>query len=371
MSKKEVSVIFFIGNMTHSGGTERVLSIVANGLSERGFHVSIMSLWGKGQSFFSLKKTIKLYWIEERCAKFDILRQLSWLNHILKKEHADFLVDVDIILGLYSFFTSMRKPELRWISWEHFNYFYHFPRNHNLRKIVRRLVCRYADCLVVLTEEDRGYYCRGLRPRCPVAQIYNPASYEVNNFERKEQGKKIIFAAGRLVREKGFDLLISSWKLLEPAYPEWSLLIAGEGEERKSLEKEIKRAGLKNISLPGRTADMEELYRKAAFFVFPSRDEGLPMVLIEAMSFHLPVVSYSCRTGPQEIVTDGKDGFLVEPGHVAEFAGKMELLMQDETLRRNMGERAGESVRRFEAEGILEQWEALFGQLQAACEDGL
>lgn len=349
--------------MSHSGGTERVLSVVANGLSRRGFHVSVMSLWGKGQPFFALEDTIRIYWMEEDCGSFDIIRQLCHMTRILKKEQADFLIDVDMILGFYSFpvrLAGMKRKGLSWISWEHFNYYYHFPRNHYLRKIVRRLVCRWADALVVLTQEDRGYYCRNLKFRCPVIHIYNPVPYE--RVLKKTEEEKLILGAGRLTGVKGFDLLIDSWAMLEPYYPEWKLMIAGEGEDREKLERKARGAGLKNIVFAGRVKEIERLYQKAAFFVFPSRDEGFPMVLLEAMGFSLPAVSYSCKTGPGEIISDGRDGFLVELGQIEAFAEKMETLMRDENLRKKMGQNAGEVIRRFGEKDILDQWEALLAR---------
>lgn len=83
------------------------------------------------------------------------------------------------------------------------------------------------------------------------------------------------------------------------------------------------------------------------------------MALLEAMCFGLPAVSFACRMGPREIVTDGENGFLIEPGNISAFAGKMELLIKDRELRRRMGEKARQSARRFEKEYILDKWEVL------------
>ena len=365
-SKKKKRVCFFIGNMSHSGGTERVLSVIVNGLYERGFSVFIMSLWGEGKSFFDIYEGIKLYWIEQEfkgTGITGIIGRLHYLNRILQKEKAEVLVDVDIILGCYSLFLKRRMKGLRWVSWEHFNYYYHFSKNHYLRKIIRRLVCRYADELVVLTQEDKGYYQKNLKLKCGITQIYNPVPYML--YERETKGvdfaeckrQPMIFAAGRLTRAKGFDLLIQSWKRLEHDYPKWKVIIAGEGEERISLEKAIKKAGLKHIRLIGNVPDIERYYKEAAFFVLPSRDEGFVMVLLEAMFFSNPVVSYNCKTGPKEIVADGKNGFLIEPGEIEKFAEKMEVFMRDAELRRKMGIAGRESASRFSREKVLENWE--------------
>lgn len=355
--KQKAKVVFFIGNLSHSGGTERVLSVIANGLAERGYSVSIISLWGNGEYFFPLCKGIKTYWVEMERRRTGIAGNLHYLTAVLRYERAQVLIDVDIILGCYSFFLTRQMPDLYWISWEHFNYFYHFPKKRLLRKLIRKVVVRYADWLVVLTEEDKENYKRNIKLCCGISRIYNPVPYETV-FLKKEEFP-VIFAAGRLTRAKGFDLLIQSWKLLEKWHPQWQMIVAGEGEEERKLKKAVEKAGIKQIYFVGAVADIERYYEKAAFFVLSSRNEGFGMVLIEAMHYRLPVVAYKCKAGPEEIVDDGETGFLVEQENVKAFAEKMELLMKDGELRRKMGNCGGESVKRFDRDRILDEWELL------------
>lgn len=350
-------IVFFIGNLSCSGGTERVLSVVAGGLAGRGHHVSIISLWGDGNSFFPIRDEVKIYWPRQRGCRAGMLRQFLRLQAVLKSEAPDFLVDVDIILGVYSVFMKKLMPGLQWISWDHFNYYHHFTHNHTLRLIVRRAVCRYADQIVVLTDEDRECYRRNLRPKCRITRIYDPDPYERETGDRERE--RMILAAGRLVREKGFDLLIQSWQILEERYPEWTVLIAGRGRDRKKLESQARKAGLKRLRFIGNVSSVEEYYRRAAFFVLASRSEGFGMVLVEAMHFGLPAVAYSCKGGPKEIILDGENGFLANPGDITGFAGRMEMLMRDGELRRQMGETAKESVKRFEKDKVLDGWEEL------------
>ncbi len=358
MGVHQTEIVFFIGNMTHSGGTERVLSVIANGLTQRGYQVSIVSMWGSGQTFFPLHKAIRLYWLKEEAPKAGIIKKIRTISFILDREKAEFLIDVDIILGFYSFFLKKLRPKIHWISWEHFNYYYHFKKKHNLRKVARRLVAAYSEQLVVLSDEDKGYYTENLNLKCGITRIYNPNPYE--DALPKQIERPIIFAAGRLTKVKGFDLLIKSWKLLEERYPEWTVLVAGEGEDREILEEEKRAAEVKNLHFIGNVPKIEQYYRISAIFVLPSRDEGFGMVLLEAMDFSVPVVSYSCKAGPGEIVIDGENGFLIEPENTDAFAEKMELLMKDENLRRQMGRKARESTERFKKENILDQWEVLF-----------
>ncbi len=358
--REKARLVFFSGNMSHSGGTERVLSVIANGLAGRGYPVSIISLWGGGNSFFPLCDSIHVYWAEKERRRKGIAGNLHYLTAVLKHERPDFLIDVDSILGCYSFFLKRRFPAMYWVSWEHFHYYHHFQRNRHLRKIIRRIVGRCADWLIVLTEEDKQCYQKKLKFHCRISRIYNPVPYERTIPKKKEF--PFIFAAGGLTRVKGFDLLIQSWRLLEKKYPQWKVILAGAGEEEKKLKKKAARAGLKRFHFAGVVTDIERYYEKAAFFVLPSRDEGFGMVLVEAMSYSTPVVSFDCKTGPGEIVEDGETGFLVEPENVTAFADKMEMLMTDGALRRKMGIKAGESVKRFDRERILDEWESLLGE---------
>ena len=356
-----MEIVFFIGNMSHSGGTERVLSVIANGLSERGHRISIMSLWGTGKTFFLLNEEVKVFWLEEEALGAGAFRKLGQLDAFLKKVKPDFLVDVDIILVFYSFFLKRFNPGIHWISWEHFNFYYHFKKNQLLRAVARRMAGRFSEQLVVLSEEDKGYYQKNLKLKCPITRIYNPDPYEG---EKPGEAKEpVIFAAGRLTGVKGFDLLIKSWKMLEERYPKWKVLISGEGEDRYILEEQKEAERLNNFHFIGNVTNIDHFYNISEIFVLPSRDEGFGMVLLEAMEFSLPVVSYSCKAGPGEIVIDGENGYLVEPENVEMFAQKLELLMKDEELRRRMGRCARESVKRFGREQILDEWEGLLGSM--------
>ena len=164
----------------------------------------------------------------------------------------------------------------------------------------------------------------------------------------------MVFAAGRLTRVKGFDLLLESWALLEKDFPDWKLCIAGDGEDRENLLELIEEKGLRAAELVGRVSDMEEWYGRSAFYVLPSRDEGFGMVLIEAMSHGRAAVSFACKAGPGEIISDGENGFLVPEGDTAAFAERMRRLMESPELCREMGERASRSLGAFDREGILE-----------------
>lgn len=354
-----MKVGFLIGNMSNTGGTERVLSLVANGLVKRGLEVSVISLWGNGRPGFFLDNSIKCSYLNETYPKGIKchLRNICSLFRIVKKEHFTILVDVDVILIFYTLPIRLLKRGIKSVSWEHFNFYYVFRKNNRIRRIAMRLAAWTADAFVVLSKEDEGYYRKNLGLKKKLYQIYNPNTYE--NVVLHGSKQKMVFAAGRLTKAKGFDLLLRSWKLVEDDFPDWKLCIAGDGEEKSPLEQQMRELGLKNVIFIGNVSNIEEYYEKTSLFVLPSRNEGFGMVLIEAMAYGNPVVSFDCKAGPKEIISDGKDGFLVPMGDEVLFAERMQCLMRSEKLRMEMGMHAKEDTKRFGLDGILGHWEEL------------
>lgn len=353
---------FLIGNMSHAGGTERVLQQVANGLAERGYSVVVLSVWGTDRLAFSLDERVAFRRLGDEYPRGPAghWRAVRAIRAALRREAPDVLVDVDLILTVYTL-PAAAGLGLKRVAWEHFNFYYHFPKNTWVRALARRLAARFSHAVVVLTEEDRGYYERNLNIRGRLRRIYNPRPFPPG--APAGEGERMVLAAGRLTHVKGFDLLLESWALLERDFPDWRLCIAGEGEDREKLLALIRERGLKAVELPGRVPDMEAWYGRSAFYALPSRDEGFGMVLIEAMSCGRPAVSFACKAGPREIIRDGVNGFLVPEGDTAAFAERMRRLMASPELRREMGERARESLGAFDRETVLDQWEELLNSL--------
>jgi glycosyltransferase involved in cell wall biosynthesis len=177
----------------------------------------------------------------------------------------------------------------------------------------------------------------------------------------------IAVAAGRLFWQKGFDLLIPAFKQIVADHPDWQLRIFGSGERRDELRALIEEHHLYNhVLLMGHTTKLDEELAKASFYVLSSRFEGLPMVMIEAMTHGLPVVSFDCPTGPAEVITHGKEGLLVPPEDVDALAEAMREIMAGEGLRADMGAAALLTSHSYAPERVHPQWERLFEELQTA-----
>jgi glycosyltransferase involved in cell wall biosynthesis len=218
------------------------------------------------------------------------------------------------------------------------------------------------DALTVLTEADAADYREALGPGARIEVI--PNMTDTSAADPAPLSEHRVIAAGRLGRQKGFDLLVDAFARIVPERPDWRLHIFGGGRLRGRLRQRIAGRGMADhVFLMGRTQRLDEEMRKASLYALSSRFEGLPMVLLEAMACGVPVVAFDCHTGPAEIVTDGVDGILVPPGDVGALARAMDRLMGDAELRRRYGAAAMEAAQRYDTVRILPSWQRLIADL--------
>ena len=140
-------------------------------------------------------------------------------------------------------------------------------------------------------------------------------------------------------------------------FPDWKWLVVGSGEEQAFLQRFILKNKMEHqLILTGRTQDVNAYLRKAQIYVMTSRIEGLGMSLLEAKSFSLPSVSFDIPTGPNEIIEDGVNGYLVEPFDCEDMAEKLARLMEDDALRADFAAHAQDNAEKFQMQGILRDW---------------
>ena len=174
-------------------------------------------------------------------------------------------------------------------------------------------------------------------------------------------------AVGRLVHQKGFDLLLRAFARIAPAHPESRLTIWGEGEQRAALEALCAGLGVaERVQLPGLTERPGQWVEEADIFVLSSRYESFGNVITEAMVAGLPVIAFDWPWGPGDILRDGEDGLLVPPEDVEALAAAMRRLIVDPDLRQRLGEAAAQNVQRFARDAIIAQWDALVAEATRA-----
>lgn len=223
---------------------------------------------------------------------------------------------------------------------------------------IRRVLYPRATGVVVQTESVARW-----------ARAFVPRVHVIPNFvERPDRmatpgqasGPRRLCAVGRLGPEKGFDLLVEAFASVAPRHPDWSLAILGEGTERRRLEALVRARGVgERVALPGRVADPSVQLADAHLFALPSRREGFPNALLEAMAVGLPAVAFDCRSGPGEIVRNGENGLLVPDGDVAALTAALDRLMSSAAERERLGRAAREVASVYAPERIFAAWDAL------------
>lgn len=256
--------------------------------------------------------------------------------------------------------------DVKIIGQDHKNFPTRFA-NRRQEQVLRAVVPR-LDAYVVLTRADAQDYRRAMPDagrHTTLAVIGNALPWSVPAAAARLD-TKVIVAAGRLEPVKGFDRLVRAFALVAPDRPDWQLHIHGEGGQRGKLEALVQRLDLQEqIRLPGHAHDMRTVLDGASVFALSSRAEGFGMVLTEALSLGVPLVSFDCERGPREIVRDRMNGFLVPDGDEASFARALATLMDDPDLRGRLGSEGRRDARRFTMEGIAAEWEALFATVMA------
>ena len=212
---------------------------------------------------------------------------------------------------------------------------------------------------MTLTESDRAAYQDLLGPAGPPVLAIPNAVPDVP-LGPGDPGAHKLIAAGRLTRQKGFDLLLAAFAAVAAKHPDWTLDIFGKGPQRERLEQSVVDLGLGGqVRINAPTDRLGERMRNASVFVLSSRFEGFPLVLLEAMAAGLAVVSFDCPTGPGEILTDGTSGLLVPAEDVPALAAALDRIMVDESLRRRLAAAAPAAVLPYSQQRVGRRWDEL------------
>jgi glycosyltransferase involved in cell wall biosynthesis len=223
-----------------------------------------------------------------------------------------------------------------------------------LWRALRRLCYRWADKVIVQTEDAAQWVAEN----CGVNPIVIPNSLRILPDIACER-ELLIIAVGRLSKEKGFDLLLEAFARISPDFPGWRVAILGEGTERQALLDLRDRLSLAGrADLIGQSQEVETWMARSGLVVHPSRREGFPNVVLEAMGMGAAVICANCLSGPSELIKDGINGRLVPVGDVEALARAMSELMSNPDLRRTLGQEASQVRQHYEQAAIMSRWEA-------------
>ena len=382
MGEKKYKIVFCTPALYMAGGVERVLTLKANYFAEHfDYDITIILTEGKEKPLFyplsnkikvvnlginfedlwtcSFFKKVFLYlnkqWRYKKKLKKELLRIRPDITDSLLRREINFINDIQdgskkigelhVNRANYRNFEANETNQLK----ELFSRFW-------IASLVKQL--KRLDKFVVLTEEDKTSWTE----LSNVIAIPNPISFETS--QTSPLTEKRVLLVGRYAYQKGIDLLLKAWAIVEKECPDWQLAVYGAGE-REPYEKIKDDLGIDPIRchLNGNTSKIQYEYLNSSLFVISSRFEGLSMAMLEALSCGLPVVSFACPCGPQDVIEDGINGFLVPKEDIQALAKSMIQVMKSPNMIHSMGHAAKRRSEDFKMDVIANRWKQLFESL--------
>lgn len=370
-----MKLLLFIYSLCN-GGAERVTASLANHWSRKGWQVTILTVAVERLDFYELDPAVRRISLDLASDGGNVLtglwnniRRIRMLRRVLKQAKPDIALSMMTTANVLLALAACGMADISTIGSERV-----YPPCLPAGSVwghLRRWTYGKLTAVAAQTDDAKAWLQSNTLAH-HVAVIPNATDWPLpihapilapEDFVMK--GKRVLLAVGRLDMQKGFDWLIDAFATLTAKYPNWILVILGEGPQRKSLETQISRRGINaNVLLPGVAGNVAQWYSYADLYVSSSRFEGFPNTLVEALAHGLPAVSFDCDSGPRDIIRNGIDGFLVPVGNVSALISALDRLMNDEVMRRRFAERTLEARERFSMERIAGMWEALFREVR-------
>lgn len=380
-----MKIAYCIPSLYYPSGMERVLTLKANYFAEHfGYDIHIILTDGKDkQPYYELHPSVTLHQLDinyDELYGFPLHKRITGYlskQRLFKKRLNQCLCEIspDITISLLrrdiNFINDVKDGSIK-LGEIHFNKSnYRTFSDNRLPAFIQRTVKQYwrwqlvrqlrkLKRFIVLSHEDAAEWTELNN----VSVIHNPLPFLPDR--QSDNSQKQVIAVGRYMPQKGFDRLIPAWAIVSKRHPDWILRIYGDGM-RQQLQQQIDSLGISSTCiLEHSTPNIMDKYCESSIFVLSSRFEGFGMVIIEAMACGVPPVSFTCPCGPRDIISDGKDGLLVENGDIEGMAEKICYLIENDDIRKKMGKQARLDVDRFKIEYIAQQWKKLFEELDGA-----
>jgi GalNAc-alpha-(1->4)-GalNAc-alpha-(1->3)-diNAcBac-PP-undecaprenol alpha-1,4-N-acetyl-D-galactosaminyltransferase len=342
------------------GGAQRVIADIANYWGDRGWRVTLATWSGPElPDFYALSANVSRVWLHVESSGLPVIGRLSAfasrllrLRKVLRGTRPDAVVSFIDVSNVHTIFASAGLG-VRVVVSERT----HPGFNRTVSRswgVLRRLCYAWADQVVAQTRDAANWIER----RCETPVLIIP------NFVRElpkvsAPREPLIIAVGRLSAEKGFELLLASFARVRTQFPQWRLCFIGEGPERRALTELAARLSMQDrVEFIGQVRDVEMWMARAGLVVHPSRREGFPNVVLEAMAMGAAVLCTDCHSGPSELIEDGVNGRLVPVDDLDALTRAMAQLMADPKGRERLGEEAAKVRQRFSKAELMEQWEA-------------
>jgi glycosyltransferase involved in cell wall biosynthesis len=367
--------ILLLMHSLSAGGAERAACTLANFWAGRAREVTIVTLAPVSADFYPLDRRVGRISLDLAGASrhafhglWQNTRRVLALRRLLRSLRPDVALAMMSTPNVLLALASLWLPALQTIGSERC-YPPHAPLGRLWHVLRRRLYGRLS-AMVALTGEC-AHWIETRTSASRVVVIPNAIAWPLPDTPPQrslprlcQPQRKRLLAVGRLDSVKNFDALIGAFARLAGAFPDWDLVILGEGPERARLASTIGRMGLvQRVAMPGVAGNIAYWYGQADLFALTSLSEGFPNALAEAMAHGVPAVSVDCNTGPRDIIRHGIDGLLVPPDDIAALSDALARVMDDDALRGQLASRATQARERFSVEKIGQMWETLFVSL--------
>ncbi len=341
------------------GGSEKVISKLANYLAKEGHNISIITTDREEPSYFELDLKIKRIGILKGThgSKFlSIPRKFTSilkLRRVIRKEQPDMVLAFQERTAIFTLLSLLGTKLFKVVAIRNHP---EFKKLGKVMTFLRKRLYRNADVLVTQTEGIAHW----IRINLGLDSEVIPNPVEDVQIANDISLEKAIYACGRIETQKGFHTLLSIFENLSKECSGWTLNFLGDGKEKIKLQQKVKTSGLENkVIFKGRVKSPFEYYQKGGIYAFTSEYEGYPNALCEAMASGMAVVSFDCPSGPSDLIEDGVNGFLIKLGDNEAFKNRLKQLIRDKELRFKLGNEAKKIKDRLAIERIAEKWLSL------------
>lgn len=352
------------------GGAERVAADLSAYWVQRGYRLTVVTQEAADTDAYALHPKVNRVVLGMAGqsagtgrAVWSNLRRIWRLRRLMRRESPTIVLGMMTTSSVLAIIAARGLP-CRVLATEHTH-----PPAQNLPEIwlrLRRWAYPKATAVVALTSGTASWLERHV-PGSRLTVIPNAVRWPLQSVDPvveppPRQGRYRLLAVGRLHEIKGFDVLICAFQEIAGHFPDWDLVILGEGVCRNDLQQQIDDAGLSaRVSMPGRVGNVYDWYLQSDLYALSSRVEGLSNTLIEAMASGLAPVAFDCETGPREIVRHGIDGVLVSPAGDSEaLAAHLSDMMAHPEQREAYARRAVDVRDRFSVTRVMALWGLLF-----------
>ena len=360
--KKKICFIKWVVN--EADGGLKVAVNLANELSEK-YEIHLLSIFATREIFFELGKNIHYQVLskEKLSMTKDFFKAVKLLRAYVIENDISILFGIGITMNAVGVAGTLGL-KTKFVSCDHTNSI--SDNRTRVQKIQRYIGAYSASKIITLTEKDKLNYIKRYKiSKDRVSYIYNWIEDVYRNNETYSIEAKKILTVGRLHFQKGYDYLSKVAVNVLSKYPDWQWDIYGSGDDsiKEKLVEELKEGVVAQVNFMGNVRGIENIYPNHGIYVMTSRYEGLPLVLLEAKQYGLPIVSFDCPTGPSEIVLDGENGYLIDNFDTEEMSNKICELIESEELRENFSGKSMNDIEKFSKEKILQQWIQLIEEM--------